>query len=193
MVKEKKIGFSELLKLPFGFNVFKEKNYEICKKSAIIYVISLILISAIILGLHSLIPQSQESFITNFFGALIMIPIIILIFYSLFYVLLNAYENKSKNYLEGLLIFTSSIMPFFLDAYILSLIEGFIFSYSISTLINLIILAIMIYMLVNLTINYKNYANSTYPRIISSLLIANLMISISMLTVYMNFIIGALA
>ncbi len=165
MVKQESI-FS-LFKYFTGFtNMPKVTNTTF----TILLFIGVIVDIAIITAIRSYLEYSQV--IANTLQILIGMPILWLIFYSLYYVFQNAFESKTKvsfwnsYFAIGIPVLTGTLAIHVIN--LLQYVSGNIYINYLFALINIVLL---IYLLVMFVGNMKHYFNTTYPKVLASLIL----------------------
>lgn len=170
------------LKSLYCFSVFKS-NLDL--KSLGIYSGLLVLLISIVNLLKSFLENTSYNHLEAFFGTLLGLPIIMFIVFGIFYVVLNAFESKRKGFVESYLVFLSITLPFTLVGHLINWMGSVISQGVIITFLNLALLALIIYYLVNLVLNFKNYYGTSGYRVIVSLSLISMLISFVIMIEYL--------
>lgn len=169
MTKTKDLTYVNLLSSLFKFDIFTKK---ISAKLLIIYNLVLLLIISFLgiisnnLGNYPIF-SNQKVFFTILFG----LPIMVFVFFGIFYIFLNAYEIKRKKFYEVYLVCCSILFPFIVIGNIFNIIGLYTLNYFISRICVLLLILTVIYFLVNFIIHFKNYYNISGYKIAAVLLI----------------------
>lgn len=152
--------FRSFSKLP------KETNFQ----STLLLFIGVIVCIAIIATIYSYLDYANT--ISSFLQILLGMPILWLIFYGIYYIFQNAFESKTKipfwkSYLQiGIPVLTGVLIMHLVN--LLQYISSNMYIIYLFALINSIL---GIYILVMFIGNMKSYYNTTYPKILASILL----------------------
>lgn len=192
---KQKLSFILLIKSLFIFNIFRDNN--ISKKLLSLYSLGLLILISIIsvMGNHI----ENYSLITDsllILSVLIYFPIFFLCLYGFFYIFLNSFEDKRKPFFESFLVFLAILLPFIFIGNIFNYLGKLAFNYNYST-IGMILAGLLyllaIYFNIVFIVNFKEYYNTSYFRIISSLIIIFAILTIVVvMPLYLQYLISAL-
>ncbi|MEC8339367.1 MAG: hypothetical protein VXZ40_01980, partial [Nanoarchaeota archaeon] len=125
---------------------------------------------AIITAIRSYLEYSQV--IANTLQILIGMPILWLIFYSLYYVFQNAFQEKAKiPFWNSYIAIGIPVLTGTLTIHVINLLQYISGSPYINYLFALINIVLIIYLLVMFVGNMKHYFNTTYPKVLASLIL----------------------
>ena len=168
---KKELSFFDYLKSSFQLDLFKSKKINL--NSIMLYNFILLVVVSLINVLKTL--SNAQSAIQSFIYTLVGLPLLMLLLYSIFYIFLNAFEDKRKPFIESFLVFSAIILPFVIDLHILNWI-GTQFVGAISIMIWILILLLYIYLLINLIFNFKNYYSTSGYRVLASIIIVQVLL-----------------
>lgn len=185
MVKNKESIFS-YLKVFYNSKVFS-KDVEV--KKAIIYcLIYLLLISIFSYIKNSFIPESIfggfQSFILPFIGVILMI----LIVYSLIFLVINSYDKSKRKFFEGFLVFSLISLPFLVIGHLINIIIIYTYSSLLMMILNLFITFLWVYLFIVLVRNLKVFYNISTSRMIVSILFTSFFFSIISILWYLLYL-----
>lgn len=170
MVKQKNNSFSwysPVLSF-YNFKVFERKMNT---GSLLIYFLIGVLILSALAALRSYVDfYYQYSELESFFYTFVLVPLFLLIIYSIFHIFLNSYEKTGKKFWESYLVFSVVLVNFFILANILAIITIAVNSVIFSLISGIIIFAILIYLIIAFIANLKNYNKVSGHRIAASLM-----------------------
>jgi len=186
MEKNKQTKIGELYKQFTKFKIDKTKNSQ--KKLLLINTILLILIFII-----STITSKNNYITTSIPGLLITIiigiPTILLILYGLLHLFLGAFEPIKQKFTHGYLTFSFIALNIILlgntTNLLITLTNGII-----SKMFSIILFLILIYGIINLTINLKKYFKISYSRIILCKTIVLMLFGITLVIEYLIYLLS---
>lgn len=134
-----------------------------------------------------LITPFTTSTLGNFFSlaglVIVGIPLITFSFYTISYMIIEAFENNKTEFWRGYLIFLVYTLPLLIIGNLSNLI-------GIANVVSLISFIVLIYYLVILIRNFKSYFNTTYPRVFTTLFLEFLFLIIMLVLQYLLLILG---
>jgi len=191
MVKKENIRFQDLLKIFYKFDIFtKSINYKVL----ILYN----LVCLVLLGILGILSNNIENYseYTNvgiFFFGIIGMPILLLLFFVLFYIFFNAFSiNKRKGFFESYLVFLSICCPFILLGNIFNIIGKWSLNYFFVMLSIFLLFVILVYFMISFVLNFKNYANDSSFKVMASIILSIIVIFMFTLTNYVLFLVSSL-
>ena len=162
-----KMQLADLVKYPFKHKMQKQFSYPL----TVIYLLLLLLILSIISVLKNNIENySLISDLRVFLYSSAGLMVLMTIPFTLFYTFLCAYEHDRKRYVKGLLITAVTFLPFLILGNLTDYISQYLAVPQLLLPSILLILAFMAYSFIAFTMTIKNLYNTTYSRIISSVI-----------------------
>jgi len=191
MVKKENMRFQDLLKVFYKFDIFtKNINY----KALVLFD----LICLLLLGIMGIVSNNIENYsvysnIGIFFFGLIGMPIMLLLFYGLFFVFLNAFTVKDKKkFFESYLVFLSICCPFILLGNIFNILGKWSLNSSIIMISLLCIFVVLVYFFVSLVLHFKQYVKDSGFKVSASIILTILFVFIFTILNYLVFLINSL-
>jgi len=193
MVKNKNLGvIKESVGLLASFFNFKKFEEHVSKSVMVLY-------SAVFLVLIAVLSYFNNSYINNDFTifenliyVILFVPLFLLVLYALFYVFLRSFERNEKNFWESFLVFTSIVFPFFFIGHILGLVVKFISNEFVLNFFVILFLLFFVYFIINLILNFKNYYKTSIFKVITSLILVNILIVGLIILLYISYMINNL-
>ena len=154
----------------YSMNAFKSIN----TKALLMYNVILIVINLILnLITYYLNPLSQYTLSEVIANAILGIPALIFVMFSIFIVLLNAFEDKRKPFWQSALVFLALLMQFSVIYNLTVLINNEIYNYFVNVATQLLLLIFGLYYVIFSISNYKNYYGTSWQRVVASLIIVD--------------------
>lgn len=174
----------QLKDYPKSFYKYDLFTKGVSTKTSAIYILILLATLAIINMIKTLtnyvsIPISQSLSVS-----LLGIPFLLFIAYVAFNIVLNAFENNRKPFIESFLVFASMGLQYIVIGHILALIQLFIYNATLNFVLNSLLWFVMIYFIVTFIINFKNYYKTTWQRVFVSFFLINVIIGVFSIVYY---------
>lgn len=170
--KNSVLAYTDLFKVFYSFRIFENKI--ISKSLLCVHLVALLLLSGIIAILRNHIDNySSISDLMMFSTPFILFFLIFLIYVGL-YVFLRALEDKGKDFLESFLVFASIILPFMVVGNLLNYLALLFFNDFVIMTATIVVYLYGIYFLVSLVMNFRNYYNVSYYKLIACLVLVYL-------------------
>jgi len=191
MVKKENMRFQDLLKVFYKFDIFTK---NISYKALVLFD----LICLFLLGIMGTVSNNIENYSVYsnsgiFFFGLIGMPIMLLLFYGLFFIFLNAFTIKSKKgFFESYLVFLSICCPFILLGNIFNILGKWSLNSSIIMISLLCVFAVLIYFFVSLVLHFKQYVKDSGFKVSASIILSILFVFIFTILNYLVFLINSL-
>ncbi len=189
MVKVKKVqnlSLTQMLKVFFSFRVFDSKS--ISKMLIFVYSLIFLVLNSIISVLINHIPNfSVESDLSRIGYVILGFPIVILLVFVVFYVILNAFENNHKSFIEGYLVFLAILLPFFTVGNLVNYVgQLLVLNYVLSLIIPIFYMLLIVYLAVMLAGNFKFYYGTSIYRIITTYVISYVLFFVIIFPSYLS-------
>ncbi len=176
---------------------FKILNNQwlISKKQPNILKFNFIMITfiAIVAVLINKIPNySDYSSLFVIFSILLGLPLIIGLFFSVFYVIINAFEKTNRTFLNSLNIFIAITLPLILTLDIIKLLTGYTLNnilYSLSSYLVVFLVLYYIFFSVNFM---KKYFSVDYFKLFASYIFTLMFFMLGIFILYINYLINNL-
>lgn len=173
MVKSKKSSLT-LLDLPKSVVCMNTFASNVKSSTLLIYGAIIVLLISVLNVVKGIADVNPTSVIESFLYTLIGLPLILFVVYLLFIIFLNAFEGKSKDFQHSYLVFSAITLPFILIGHILNWLSVLFTNYVVMLLFSLLLAVLFVYYVFNFVINFKNYYKTTGYRVVSSLIIADI-------------------
>lgn len=137
----------------------------------LIYNALFIFLVAILSGFKAIIDG--DSFIFNVTSVFVALPSLIIILFSIIYLFISAFQSHKKSFIHATLVFSSYIIPLIAIGHTINLFESAIYSTSILSIFNSILLAILGYAIILSIKNSKAYFQIRYSTSIASIVLTS--------------------
>jgi len=181
------LSFLNFVKSIFNFKTFSENNLN--QKNLLFYIL-VGFIDVFLIGLLKSVVVNDLNFFELILSLFVILPFSILIFFSIFYIILNAFTDIRKPFFESLFVFISIIIPFIIIGNLLTLIIFSITNILLMNLLSFLIGFLLIYLLINFSLNFKNYYGISIYKIITSLILVEIIIGIVAILEYLSILVN---
>lgn len=174
----------QLKDYPKSFYKFDLFTKGVSVKTSALYILILLATLAVINILKTLSPYVSLSLTSTLTVSLIGIPFLLFVGYGAFNIMLNAFENNRKPFFESLLVFSAMALQYIVIGHLLALIQLFVSNTTVNLILNIILWFVMIYFIVALIINFKNYYKTSWQRVVVSFFFINAIIGVFSIVYY---------
>ena len=187
--KNNQISYSELFQSFYKLDTFTKKT-SITKLilANVLFLFLVFIITFIGSVLNYQYQSMSDTFTTIFIGT----PIFLLIIFSFMYLYLSSYDKLKKTFNESFLTFSFITLGFIFIGNTLNLIKTHSENNFILIITSTLLFLTVFYYIFNITQNMKNYFNISWQRMFLTQIITYLILSLSIVTYWINILITTL-
>jgi hypothetical protein len=187
--KNNQISYSELFQSFYKLDTFTKKT-SITKLilANVLFLFLVFIITFIGSALNYQYQSMSDTFTTIFIGT----PIFLLIIFSFMYLYLSSYDKLKKTFNESFLTFSFITLGFIFIGNTLNLIKTHSENNFILIITSTLLFLTVFYYIFNITQNMKNYFNISWQRMFLTQIITYLILSLSIVTYWINILITTL-
>ena len=187
--KEKQITQLELFQSLYKLETFTKK---VSMTKLIIGNITFLFLIFVITTISSIFTYKYQSLVDSFSTIFIGTPIFLLAIFSFMYLFLSSYDKLKKTFSESFLIFSFLTLGFILIGNTINLIKTISENNLILIITSSLLFITVFYYIYNITQNMKNYFKINWQRMFLAQVITYLVLSLSVVTYWINLLITSL-
>lgn len=187
--KNNQLTYAELFQSFYKLSTF-EKKTSITKLSIANSILLFLLF--IITYISTILTFQYTSIAATFTTIFIGTPLFILAIFSFMYLFLSSYDKLKKTFLESSLTFSFLTLGFILIGNTLNLIKNISQNSFLVSITSILLFSTVFYYIYNITINMKNHFKINWQRMFLTQIITYLILSLSIVTYWINILISTL-
>ena len=151
--------------------------------SAIVYFAIELVVLALLSALFAFI-SSPNQVLDQLLVSIIGVPILLFIVYFLFYLFISAFTGESYDFFEGFFVFSIIALHYIIVGNVLTNLTYLVDVGVLLGVLRVLLFLVLIYFVINLVLNLKNYYNSSWQRVVVSFIMVDVIIGLLVVIQY---------
>lgn len=172
------------------YNIF---NKEVRILTSILYCLIIIALLSTVNLLKSVTNYVSVLLTQALTISLMGIPLVLFAGYGIFYLFLNAFEDKRKPFWESFFVFASMALSYILIGHLITFIQTVITNSILYNIVEFVLFALMTYFMVAFVLNFKNYYGTSAYRVIVSFVLITTIIGIFSVVYYFQILLSSVS